>query len=359
MNDVPAGRHRRGAATTQSGREAPGSVRDARMIRRLLRRVTFDHIAIAFVVVVTAGVYYLAADALLRGAASSDAMAAYHPTRAGLAAPGEAPLGGTPASAVASAGAPVTDTGIASVFGGLGYDLDAVRTDGEVPRVFMASLPSDLPDISVPEERKIMFIETTLPLILYANELIALDRHRIADLRDRMADGVPLSDADRAWLDHEASVYGLDRLDIDELLRRVDVIPPSLALAQSAEESGWGTSRVAQQGNALFGQRIWSGDGERYRIVLFDQLIDAVKSYALNLNSHPAYAGFRRARAAERRADDGLDGFALAGTLVRYSERGAAYVRALRKLIRSNALDVFDRARLGDRVATAAGSPDA
>ena len=150
----------------------------------------------------------------------------------------------------------------------------------------------------------------------------------------------------------------------------VDCHAPSLALAQSAEESGWGTSRVAQEGNALFGQFTWSddgsllpnqrGDGLRYRIAVFDQLMDCVKSYALNLNSHPAYDKFRRARAAQRHDDDALDGFALAGTLGPYSERGLAYVRAVRTIIRRNALDVFDHARLGDRVVMdTIGRPDA
>jgi Bax protein len=247
-----------------------------------------------------------------------------------------------------------------------------VRADGDVPRIFMASLPSELPD-AIPAQRKIMFIETTLPLILQVNEQIAQDRQLIADLRGRLAAGDRLSAGDKTWLDHEAALYGLDRFDpdhpdMDELMRRIDIIPPSLALAQSAEESGWGTSRFAQHGNALFGQRIWHGenglvprqrDGERFRVASFDRLIDAVRSYALNLDSHPAYEEFRRARAAQRR-ENALDGFALAGTLAAYSERGVAYVDAIRAIIHANALDVFDHARLDDPVMTAGnGLPDA
>lgn len=340
------------------------------MIRRLVRRVTFDHIAIAFVIVITAGLYYLAAGALLRAATPPAATVAHKLSRVDAASPAEVPPGGLYASAERTDAAAVTTARVSHVFSRIGYDLDSVRADGEVPRVFMASLPTDLPDLPVPKQRKIMFIETALPLILHVNELIARDRARIADLRDQMAAGASLSAADKAWLDHEATVYGLDHVDMDALMRRVDVIPPSLALAQSAEESGWGTSRFAQEGNALFGQRTWNGDnglvpkqraeGGRYRVASFDHLMDAVKSYALNLNTHPAYDDFRRARAAQRRTDDDLDGFALAGTLAAYSENGAAYVQTLRTIIRGNSLGVFDHAKLGDRMVTVTmGSPDA
>src|SRR5690606_12194341 len=107
------------------------------------------------------------------------------------------------------------------------------------------------------------------------------------------------------WLDRTAEAYGIDRTgpeDFAELLRRADTIPPSLALAQAAEESGWGTSRFAREGNALFGQRVWRGedgivpsdraDGETYRVAAFEHLIDGVKSYARNLNTHSAYEAF-------------------------------------------------------------------
>ena len=321
------------------------------MIRRALRRITFDHVAIAFIIVVTACLYYLAADALLHFAASS-ATDSHKPARADVVAPANGPH----ASAAPADGATVTSDRIADVFARIGYRLDTVRADGEVPRVFLASLPSDLSDIAVPERRKIMFIETALPLILHVNELIALDRERVIDLRDRVAAGRAISAADRTWLERAAAAYGLDRVDMDELVRRVDVIPPSLALAQSAEESGWGTSRFAQEGNALFGQRTWSddgglvpsqrGDGDSYRVAAFDQLMDGVKSYAFNLNSHPAYAELRRVRAQIRSRGETPDGYTLAGALTSYSERGADYINTIRFLMRENDLAAFDRAKL-------------
>lgn len=132
-------------------------------------------------------------------------------------------------------------------------------------------------------------------------------------------------------------------------------VPASVSLAQAALESGWGTSRLAREGNALFGERTWTEagleplrplPGARHRARSFDGLLDAVRAYALNLNSHPAYDGFRRARAAARSAGGPPDGAALARHLTRYSELGAAYTGALRRLIRANRLDRLDRAAL-------------
>jgi Bax protein len=146
------------------------------------------------------------------------------------------------------------------------------------------------------------------------------------------------------------------------------VIPPSLALAQGAEESGWGTSRFAREGNALFGQRIFKGtrgivpnkreQGKRYRVRAFDQLIDGVKAYADNLNTHPAYQLLREAR-AKRRADNRVvDGAALVPTLVKYSERREKYVETIKLIIRANGFLLYDKARLGDRLTVIASGAD-
>ena len=154
-----------------------------------------------------------------------------------------------------------------------------------------------------------------------------------------------------------------------EMVRRIDVIPPSLALAQAAEESGWGTSRFARQGNAIFGQRTWRDQagleparrakGETFKVRAFSSLIDGIMSYTRNLNSHVAYDEFRRAREAQRRNGGGPNGYALATTLKRYSERGAAYIKTLRMLMRVNNLQGFDRVRLDDQRSVDLGYPDA
>lgn len=251
------------------------------------------------------------------------------------------------------------------LFRDIGYEIDSVRIHGEVPRLFLASLPQDLRHQPRAELRKTTFIKSTLPLILHVNELILQDRERLKLLRDQAADGRPSSEQDRLWLDELADRYGSKSAEPAALLTRVDIIPPSLAIAQAAEESGWGTSRFAREGNALFGQRAYKAhkkgivpkkraDGKSFRVRAFDHLIDGVKSYAHNLNSHPAYRDFRKARANMRAEKGDIDGYDLAGALMRYSERGEDYIKTIRVIMRANTLRAFDDAKLGRSI-----SPDA
>jgi Bax protein len=252
----------------------------------------------------------------------------------------------------------------------IGYRLDQVREHGKVPRVFLASLPGDIRTIQHPAERKSFFIKTTLPLILRANETILRDRQKIIGLRDR-ADGV-LTASEKEWLARIADQHGMknpELPDFKELLQRVDVIPPSLALAQSAEESGWGTSRFAREGNALFGQRTWRdnaglvpedrAEGEKYKVRAFKHLLAGVRSYARNLNGHFAYGMFRKERALMRAQNGTVDGSFLAGTLGSYSERGDAYIETIRLIIRVNNFSQYDRARLSSDFPKEVESPDA
>lgn len=251
----------------------------------------------------------------------------------------------------------------------IGYRLDAVRRHGEVPRVFLAHFPEDLRQIEQPGDRKIVFIKTVLPLILRANEMILQDRNILLALRDRHEVGDALTAFETRWLEARAQEYGLEKLDFAELVRRVDIIPPSLALAQAAEESGWGTSRFAREGNAIFGQRVWRGsngmvpgrrdEGETFRVRSYDQLIDGVMSYTSNLNGHAAYEDFRRAREKQRQSGKSPRGYELALDLLSYSERGAKYLITIRKIMRVNGLHNFDKARLRHRRFVEAPSPDA
>jgi len=248
------------------------------------------------------------------------------------------------------------------LFREIGYEIDGVREHGRVPRLFLASMPADLRELTRVSKRKITFIKSTLPLILHVNELILQDRQRLKSIRDGMSDGAAVSSEDKAWLEDIADLYGADRPDPGTLLKRVDIIPPSLAIAQAAEESGWGTSRFAREGNALFGQRAYKankkgivpherGEGKAFKVRAFDHLIDGVKAYAHNLNSHFAYKDFRAARAGMRAATGEIDGYGLAGALERYSERGGDYISTIRVIMRANTLKVFDGARLGKSVA--------
>lgn len=248
------------------------------------------------------------------------------------------------------------------LFRDIGYEIDGVRIHGEVPRLFLASLPQDLRHQQRVDLRKNTFIKSTLPLILHVNELILQDRERVISLRDQAAAGQPIGQRDGLWLEETADRYGAKNADPAVLLKHVDVIPPSLAISQAAEESGWGTSRFAREGNALFGQRAYAAhkkgivpkkrpDGKSFRVRAFDHLIDGVKSYAHNLNSHPAYRDFREARAKMRAEAGDIDGYRLAGSLLRYSERGADYIKTIRIIMRANALQVFDDAKLGQSAA--------
>jgi len=249
---------------------------------------------------------------------------------------------------------------LSDVFKRIGYQLDGVRHHGEVPRLFLATLPRDLATIRVAADRKNMFIKSALPLILHVNELILAERARIIALKTRLDRGEKLNADETAWLDQTRERYELEKLDFAEMLRRIDIIPPSLALAQGAEESGWGTSRFAREGNALFGQRIFKGTrgivpkkrdrGQKHRVRAFGHLIDGVKAYADNLNTHPAYKLLRDVRAKMRLAGRVINGTTLASTLVKYSERRQKYVDTIKVIIRVNHFHLYDKARLGDRL---------
>lgn len=242
-----------------------------------------------------------------------------------------------------------------------GYTLAAVRDDGAaVPRLFLNRLPADLPDLDSADSRKDVFVKMLLPLILAENERVLTDRGRLIRLRDSFVAGAPISRFDRVWLEALTDRYDLEFDDddvagvLDEMLLRVDVVPASLALGQAALETGWGTSAAARA-QAMFGQMVFSGEGERAEVRRFERLAHAVEAYALNLNTHKAYARFRDKRAEMRRRSAAPNGYELALTLGRYSERKMNYVRDVRGIIRANKLQPLDGARLDGRPRLAGG----
>lgn len=256
---------------------------------------------------------------------------------------------------------------LADIFDRIGYRLDDVRRRGGVPRLFLVRLPEDLTALRPVSDRKAVFIRAMLPLILRANEKILAERARLFALAN--LPGEEIGPADRAWLARIARRYRARATVPALLLRHVDIVPPSLALAQGAEESGWGTSRFALEGNSLYGQRVYRGrggivprgreEGENHRIRSFERLSDAVAAYMHNLNSHPAYAEFRNVRAGMRSEGEPPDGHALAGALLRYSERGADYVEGLRTIMRTNRLSGYDGVRFDERAVNGAGESGA
>ncbi len=255
-------------------------------------------------------------------------------------------------------------TAVIASFASFGYELDQVRAAARpVPRLYLEALPHDLANVSSVETKKRLFVQTVLPIILRVNEEITTTRRRVKRLGERLLWDGALTAADREWLIAIAELYGAAPFDVPGLLRRIDIVPPSLALAQAAEETGWGTSRFVREGNALFGQYTYKSvtgmvperrDADRrHRVRSHDNLLAAVRSYVHNLNSHWAYEDFRDRRALLRRADRLIDGYDLAGELGQYSERRAAYVQAIRQIMRQNRLRDFDGAWLNDRQWTA------
>ena len=227
---------------------------------------------------------------------------------------------------------------------------------GDIPRVFVQALPSDLDGIVDVEQRKRLFLQVLLPQILRLNEDIRADRARLIAIAQTPPDGQSTENA--AWLARVAQEYRATPADYASLLTRVDVVPPSLAIAQGAIESGWGTSRFALTGNALFGQRTFdlSRAGFRpkdvedanFKVRRFESLMESIWGYMITLNTHPAHARFRQLRAQMRQEGDAIDSMALAGTLMRYSEEGERYVSLVQNVISANNLRRLDGRRLAN-----------
>lgn len=227
-----------------------------------------------------------------------------------------------------------------------------------VPRLYVEAMPIDMSQIDQAAERKRIFIKVMLPLILAANERLIVDRDRIADLSSRVDMGETLDASESLWLSAMFERFYVEDGDLAELLDRVDVIPPSLVLAQAAQESGWGTSRFAHEGNAVFGQRTWEeGAGidpeglinPGFEVLAFNGLKDSVFAYLVNLNRHSAYQHLRDLRTRMRAEGVEPDGTTLAAGLDDYAEE-ADYVGKIRNLISVNNLTDFDGARLADLI---------
>lgn len=273
--------------------------------------------------------------------------------------------------------------GVADVerrFSEIGYDLDGVkRGRGGVPRVLVRTIPDDLGQVPEVTRRKSLFLGAVLPLALAVNEQIAAERAVVEALDEKLKHHEMLSGNDAEELDRLARIYRIigsddeedDEIEnttvakedragvVKELLLRAAPLPVSLILAQAAEESAWGLSRFAAEGNALYGQWVWNDAagivpanrprGETYSVRAFRDIYESTLSYAHNLNTHPAYKHFRRMRAAMLKSGGRLDGHILAGALIKYSGRGQAYIESLRAIMRANGLSALDRVRFTDQ----------
>jgi Bax protein len=239
----------------------------------------------------------------------------------------------------------------------LDYNFDNILDEGAaVPRILIIKMPRDIREIKTPKDRKFVFFKTILPLVLETNKYILRDRERFLRIKAEITKVGKTSVVDRLWLAALSDRYKVNADDFSEILRRVDIIPPSIALAQAAEESGWGTSRFVLEGNALFGQYTFDAKyslvpmardkGKGHNIKAFPSLLDAVRSYAYNLNTHKAYKKFRNIRQGLRRKGYEITGNRLVEALTSYSERGDKYVRTIRSIINQNRLKNLDKAKI-------------
>lgn len=240
----------------------------------------------------------------------------------------------------------------------------------EVPKVYFTTVPERWRDTTskqvTVQTKKRLFFRALAPIALYSNKLILQERSRVEELVSSHRAGQPWAEPDAEWLAELAVRYKiidsaeqvLEADALTELLSRIDIVPISLTLSQAAEESGWGTSRFAAEGNALFGQWTWgdkvikpkqqrAGKGD-YGIAAFDTTLDSVRAYMRNLNTHRAYEELRAKRAELRQQHEPISGRVLAGTLTSYSERGAAYVKTLYTIMNANHLDPADDAYLDE-----------
>ena len=238
-----------------------------------------------------------------------------------------------------------------NLFDDLGYDLKGVRAGQKVKPIYLTKLPKDLKTLGDTKKKRELFIKIVLPLILDENEKILEDRKKLFKILGKNFNTV----GERVWLKRRFKEYKIDDQDLSKLKIRMDIIPVSIALAQAANESGWGTSRFALEGNALFGQWTWSKKGispknqdpnSSHKILQFQILKASVKAYKNNLNTHNAYLEFREVRAQLRQENKKITGLDLTKYLKKYSAIGEKYVAILEAIIEKNSLDDFDNANL-------------
>ena len=238
-----------------------------------------------------------------------------------------------------------------NLFNDLGYDLQGVRTGQKVKPIYLTKLPKDLKTLGDTKTKRELFIKIVLPLILDENNKIAEDRKKLFKILGKDFNTA----GERVWLKRRFKEYKIEDKDFSKLKMRMDIIPVSIAIAQAANESGWGTSRFALEGNALFGQWTWSKKGispkkkdpnQSHKILQFQILKASVRAYKNNLNTHNAYKEFREARAQLRQEGKQIIGLDLTKYIKNYAAIGEKYVAIINDIIEKNSLTDFDKANL-------------
>ncbi len=244
---------------------------------------------------------------------------------------------------------------VIQLFKDVDYDLRTVRNEKLVKPIYFTQFPRDLDNLQSVQLKKETFIKIVLPLVVAENEKILDDRDKLKTLIEKKF----TTDTEKQWLRQKLLEYKVKRSDLKELLFRMDMIPVSIALAQAAKESGWGTSRFALEGNAIFGQWTWDGQGiaplkrdgdKNHKILKFPILRASVKAYKNNLNTHKSYLKFREKRNELREKNKNITGLALTSTLKNYAQTGSEYTKILNQIITQNRLSDFELVRLVNSV---------
>ena len=244
---------------------------------------------------------------------------------------------------------------VLNLFKDVEYDLGKVRTQKLVKPIYFTQFPRDLDALQSTKIKKETFIKIVLPLIVAENERILEDREKLLTVSKKKF----TTDLEKQWLRQKLLEYKVKKGDLKELTIRMDIIPTSIALAQAAKESGWGTSRFALEGNAIFGQWTWSGKGiapldresdKNHKILKFPILRASVKAYQNNLNTHKSYSKFRQKRLALRDKNKKIKGLELTETLNNYAQTGSEYTKILNQIIKQNRLTDFEPVRLVNSV---------
>ena len=244
---------------------------------------------------------------------------------------------------------------VLNLFKDVEYDLGKVRAQKLVKPIYFTQFPRDLDALQSTKLKKETFIKIVLPLIVAENERILEDREKLLVLSGKKF----TTDLEKQWIRQKLLEYKVKKGNLKELIVRMDIIPTSIALAQAAKESGWGTSRFALEGNAIFGQWTWSGQGiapldresnKNHKILKFPILRASVKAYQNNLNTHKSYTKFRQKRLALRDKNKKIKGLELTETLNNYAQTGSEYTKILNQIIKQNRLMDFEPVRLVNSV---------
>ena len=238
-----------------------------------------------------------------------------------------------------------------NLFEDLKYDLKSIRTGALVKPVYLSKLPKDLKKIKSTKTKKDTFIKIVMPLIIDENNKILENRKKLFKILSKPNN----TRGEKVWLKRRFEDYSIKNEDVTELKIRMDIVPVSIAIAQAAKESGWGTSRFALEGNAMFGQWTWGKQGiapldreknKGHKILKFPILRSSVQAYKNNLNTHNGYREFREKRAELRKLNKKISGLELVKYLHNYAATGSEYTKILEKIIDQNELTDFDGAIL-------------